>query len=71
MGAERERGDGDVSPVVEVRGEDLRARRAELLEHLGMTLSELESKATAYALTTEQREAWEELGNISFLLGEQ
>lgn len=60
-----------MSPVVEVRGEDLRARRVELLHRLGMTLPELTSRAAAYALTAEQREAWEELGNISFLLGEQ
>ena len=35
-----------------------------------VTLDELAAKAKSYSLTPEERGAWEELGEIGFLLGE-
>lgn len=50
--------------------DELRARRAAILEKLGMPIEELRERAETYALAGEEHEAWEQLESIAFLLGE-
>jgi hypothetical protein len=48
---------------------DLEARRARLLDRIGMTRKELEQEAESGALTGEQIWIWEDIRSIEFLLG--
>lgn len=59
-----------MTKVLEVSREDLSSRRAQLLEELGLTLKELMAKASTYSLSPNEISAWEEIGEINFLLGE-
>ena len=50
--------------------DELRKRRATILERLGVSFDELRERAERYALAGDEHEAWEQLESISFLLGE-
>ena len=59
-----------MAPVVIVTRADLEARRAALLDELGMTLQEFKTLAATKTLSGSEVEALEELEEIAFLLGE-
>ena len=48
--------------------EELEARRAEILDELGMTYEELAAKAKKRSLIGDEWTAWEEIREIDFLL---
>jgi hypothetical protein len=48
--------------------EELEARRAEILDELGMTYEELAAKAGNRSLIADEWTAWEEIREIDFLL---
>jgi hypothetical protein len=50
--------------------DELRARRAAILDKLGMSIEDLRERASSYALAGEEHEAWEQIESIAFLLGE-
>lgn len=50
--------------------DELRARRQQILDKLGVTLEELRDRARGYALAGEEHEAWDQLESIAFLLGD-
>lgn len=50
--------------------DELRKRRATILERLGVSSEELRERAERYALVGDEHEAWEQLESIAFLLGE-
>lgn len=59
-----------MSRVIEVSPEALEARREAILGRVGVSLEELRRRADAGALVGEEWEAWQELCDISFLLGD-
>ena len=50
--------------------DELRKRRATILERLGVSSEELRDRAEWYALVGDEHEAWEQLESVAFLLGE-
>lgn len=56
--------------VVDVTPQELLERRAALLERHAMTLDEFSAKAETFQLTGEEWQAWDDLKEIAFLLGE-
>jgi hypothetical protein len=53
--------------------DELRARRAQILDRLdllGVSLEDLRNRAAHYSLVGDEHDAWEQLASISFLLGE-
>lgn len=56
--------------VRETTPEELVARRAEILDRLSRSLKEMMDLAESASLVGEEWEAWEELEDIAFLLGE-
>lgn len=54
--------------VRKVTEEDLVARRAEILEELGLTNEELESKVASGGLVGREWSAWSEIEDIDYLL---
>lgn len=50
--------------------DDLEERRQQLLDRLGVSLSELTARANAYALTEDERAVWEALKGIEYLLAD-
>ncbi len=56
--------------VVEVTAEELKSRREEILNRLGISLDELRTRAREATLVGEEWKAWEDLRDIAFLLGE-
>ena len=69
------RGDRRLGPVTGVRVEklsraELEARRAEILRKVGASLEELAARAEASSLVGAEWDAWEELEDIAFLLGD-
>ena len=50
--------------------DELRKRRATILERLGVSVEELRERAERYTLVGDEHEAWEQLESIAFLLGE-
>jgi len=56
--------------IATLSDDELRARRAEILEKLGVTFEDLRDRAQHYALVGDEHEAWEQLESIAFLLGE-
>jgi hypothetical protein len=59
-----------MSPVVTMTRQELEARRATLLEELGMGLEDFEQLAATRTLTGREYDVMEELDEIAFLLGE-
>ncbi|CAN5507352.1 hypothetical protein BH11ACT7_BH11ACT7_33410 [soil metagenome] len=49
---------------------ELRARRTQILERLGISFDDLRERASNYVLVGDEHEAWENLESIAFLLGE-
>ena len=60
----------EMSRVVEVSRRELEARRQVILDRLGTTYDELRERLEASALVGEEWDAWEELCDIDFLLGD-
>jgi hypothetical protein len=58
----------DVTTVVEVTREELTERRTALLARVGMTWEELSELAEEYTLSAEERNAYEAIRGIDFLL---
>jgi hypothetical protein len=56
--------------VATLSDDELRARRTEILEKLGVTFADLRDRAQRYALVGDEHEAWEQIESIAFLLGE-
>jgi hypothetical protein len=56
--------------VHEVTREQLRARRGEILDRVGVSYEVLARRATEYALVGEEWSAWDELRDIDFLLAD-
>jgi hypothetical protein len=56
--------------VVEVSREELELRRKEVLDRLGISLQELAGKARAGSLVGDEWEAWQDLQDVGFLLGD-
>ncbi|MGV9674576.1 hypothetical protein ACWDSJ_04795 [Nocardia sp. NPDC003482] len=48
--------------------DELRRRREEILQRIGMSRSELAKIADNYALTPEELAAWDEVRSVEFLL---
>jgi hypothetical protein len=59
-----------MAAIVEVKPDDLTARRAALLAEVGLSETELRARADAHSATPEEWDAWTELQTIRFLLGE-
>lgn len=51
--------------------EELRQRHQVVLDRLGLSYAELSERARLYLLTDDERDAWDEIGRIRFLLGER
>lgn len=65
--------DGMSTGMIEIRVLDtleIDARRAELLERVGMSLYELRERAHEYELTLDDLEVLRELENLEFISGE-
>ncbi len=56
--------------VLDVSRGDLERRRAAILQRLGVSLEELRARARSSSLIAEEWKAWEELRDISYLLGD-
>ncbi|TLW93529.1 hypothetical protein [Saccharomonospora piscinae] len=56
--------------AVELTRDQLLQRREHILERFDTTLSEFTERAHAFCLVGEEWDAWDELQNISFLLGD-
>jgi hypothetical protein len=50
---------------------ELRRQRKELLSRAGTTYEELRERAECYQLTAEERNIWETLRTIDYLLGDE
>lgn len=59
-----------MSRVVEVSRTELEARRSAILSRLGVSLDALVERAAASALIGDEWDAWEEISDIAFLLGD-
>lgn len=60
-----------VSNVVTLTRRELEARREAILRRLGTTLSDLEGRAAAGSLVGDEWDAWDDLRDIAYLLGDQ
>lgn len=56
--------------VLSVSRDELEARRTRILRNLHVTCSELAERARSSSLVAGEWEAWEELKDIAFLLGD-
>lgn len=56
--------------VVWISQEEAKKERAELLEHVGMSLERLRERAAEYTLSDEEFLAWERIEDLTWLLGE-
>ena len=56
--------------VVEMTSETLEGRRQEVLSSIDVDEQELRRRAEAGTLSEQEWDAWEELRNIAFLLGD-
>lgn len=56
--------------VVEVSRDTLLERRARILERFGTDLQEFTERAQSFSLVGEEWDAWDQLQNIAFLLGD-
>lgn len=68
--ADESQEDGVMTEVATLTDEQLRARREQILEKLGLSRDELRNRAMHYALVGDEYDAWEQLESIAFLLGE-
>jgi hypothetical protein len=59
-----------VTSVVEVSRHTLLERRARILERVGTDLQEFTERARSFSLVGDEWDAWDQLQNISFLLGD-
>jgi hypothetical protein len=59
-----------MTKIATLSDDELRARRTEILDRLGVSLDDLRARARRYALVGHEHEAWEQLESIAFLLGE-
>ncbi len=57
--------------MLEVSREDLERRRAEILDRVGLTLEEITGRATDASLVADQWEAWMDLQDIAYLMGDE
>jgi hypothetical protein len=60
-----------MTSVIVKTPEELRRQRADLLDRAGTTYDELRERAESYQLTLEERNIWETLRTIDFLLGDE
>jgi hypothetical protein len=56
--------------VHEVTRAQLRARRKEILDRVGVSYEDLAKRADEYALVADEWSAWDELREIDFLLAD-
>jgi hypothetical protein len=56
--------------VHEVTREQLRARRGEILDRVGVSYEDLAKRASEYAMVADEWSAWDELREIDFLLAD-
>ena len=56
--------------VVAVSREELERRRAEILDGIGISLTEIRTKAKSGSLVGDEWEAWQDLQDVGFLLGD-
>ncbi|GAB2972880.1 hypothetical protein GCM10017788_74870 [Amycolatopsis acidiphila] len=61
---------GVMTTIVKVSRATLLARRARILRRLGTNLEEFTERAHAFGLVGEEWDAWDQLQNIAFLLGD-
>jgi hypothetical protein len=59
-----------MTSVVEVSRHTLLERRARILERVGADLQEFTERARSFSLVGDEWDAWDQLQNISFLLGD-
>lgn len=59
-----------MTKIATLSDDELRKRRATILEQLGVSIEEFRERAERYALVGDEHEAWEQLESIAFLLGE-
>jgi hypothetical protein len=59
-----------MTKIASLSDAELRGRRDEILERLGVSIDGLRARARGYALVGEEHDAWEQLESIAFLLGE-
>lgn len=60
-----------VGTVRTVSREELQSRRLEILSKLGLTLDQVRDDVTASTRSSDEWDAFEELHQIAFLLGEE
>jgi glycine cleavage system regulatory protein len=65
-----DREEAEMVRVESVNRDDLLGRRTAILQEHGLTLEEFAARAEQYRLVGAERDAWEELRSISFLLGD-
>ena len=63
-------GELEMTKMATLSDDELRKRRATILERLGVSVEELRERAERYTLVGDEHEAWEQLESIAFLLGE-
>ncbi len=59
-----------MTSAIEVTRYELATRRDEILARHNMDLSEFTERARSFSLVGEEWDAWDELQNIAFLLGD-
>lgn len=57
--------------MLELSREDLERRRAEILDRIGLTLDEITARAGEGSLVAEEWEAWMDLQDIAYLIGDE
>jgi len=59
-----------MTKIASLSDAELRGRREEILNRLGVSIEDLRARARNYALVGEEHDAWEQVESIAFLLGE-
>ena len=60
-----------MASVIRLSRDELAHRRQQLLESVDITYEELRERALAYTLRSEEREAYEAIRSIDYLLGNE
>lgn len=56
--------------VVELTRDELLERRRRILDRYNLSLDEISERAKSFSLVGDEWDAWEDLNNIAFLLGD-
>lgn len=59
-----------MTKIASLSDAELRRRRDDIVDRLGLSIDDLRTRARNYTLVGEEHDAWEQLESIAFLLGE-